>query len=357
MNNYKLLEMSSFTRNIKSECTLVKFHKNLLIAGSHNGLLICWDIHTGIEKWSSKYDGPCSGAIIEDGEIYLVEEGKIHCIDLQSGESKWSNEVEGLSEFVKIYNGHIWVGASVYDLHISNYSESGIWMFNKNGVCIKKYESESKPWSFDVLDNGLYLGLSRPLCGYARLIEGEEIEYYKLDNKSPITTGISDENTVFLGHSDGNVSIIGNGIKEWKNKGASPIKDLQYNKGISMGSETGKIYSENDWEIDLKIELDIISSAPSNNNIDYLWASAWNGKTNIFSIDNNSGNIEFKIEHPSRVRKIICFDQFIALGDSNGKIFLIENDVLQRRLKSKPEDIRIDEKRTLLRERLSALRE
>lgn len=356
MNNYKLLEMSSFTRNIKSECTLVEFHKNLLIAGSHNGLLICWDIRTGIERWSSKYDGPCSGAIIENGEIYLVEEGKIHCIDLESGESKWSNVVEGLSEFVKIYNEHILVGASVYDLHISNYSESGIWMFDKNGSLIKKYELGSKPWSFDVTNNGLYLGLSRPLCGYARLIEGKEIEYYKLENKSPITTGISDEDTIFLGHGDGNVSIIGNDIKEWKNKDASPVKNLQYIKGILIGLETGKIYSENDWEIDLKMELDIISTAPSNDSIDYLWASTWNGKTNIFSIDNNSGNIEFKIEHPSRVRKIICFDQFVALGDSKGEIFLIENDVLQRRLKSKPEDIKIDEKRALLRERLRRLR-
>ena len=39
----------------------------------------------------------------------------------------------------------------------------------------------------------------------------------------------------------------------------------------------------------------------------------------------------------------------MALGDSEGKIFLIENNVLQRRLKSNPEEIKIDEKGTAKR--------
>ena len=51
-----------------------------------------------------------------------------------------------------------------------------------------------------------------------------------------------------------------------------------------------------------------------------------------------------------------CSNDFLALGDSEGKIFLIENNVLQRRLKSNPEEIKIDEKRALLRERLRRLR-
>lgn len=356
MNNYKLSEISSFVRDIDTECTILKLHKNFLIAGSHHGILKCWDIISGIEKWSNQFEGPCSEMIIEQQLIYLAEEGNVHCIDLDSGKSIWSKKIDGFSEFIKIYDDHIWVGSSVYDLQISNYSESAIWKFNKKGELIKTIILKSKPWFFDVINSGLFIGLSRPLCGYGKINEMGLVEYYDLVNKNPITTGISYEDNIFLGHSDGNVSNIGNKIEEYKNNKNIPVKDLEFHKGIIIGLETGEIYSENDWKVDLKKELDVLSRGPSNDGIDYLWASTWDNRSKIFSIDINSGNFEFCVEHSSRIRRINYFNDFLALGDSEGKIFLIENNVLQRRLKSNPEEIKIDEKRALLRERLRRLR-
>lgn len=356
MNNYKLSEISSFIRDIGTECTILKLHKNFLIAGSHDGILNCWDVISGMEKWSNYFEGPCSEIIIEQELIYLAEEGNVHCIDLDNGKSIWNNKIDGFSEFIKTYNGHVWVGSSVYDLQISNYSESAIWKFNKKGELVENVMLKSKPWFFDVTDLGLFIGLSRPLCGYGKIDEMGVIEYYDLINKTPITTGVSNEHNIFLGHSNGNVSSIGNKIKEYKNSKNIPVKDLEFHKGIIIGLESGEIYSENNWEVDLKRELDVISRAPSNDGIDYLWASTWEDKSKIFSIDNNSGDIEFCVEHSSRIRRINCCNDFLALGDSEGKIFLIENNVLQRRLKSSPEEIKIDEKRALLRERLRQLR-
>ena len=255
MNDYKLLEISSFIRNIKTECTVLEFHEDFLIAGSHGGLLSCWDTITGLEKWSNDFEGPCSEIIIEQGLIYLAEEGNIHCINLESGESLWSNQIDGLSEFIKIYDESIWVGSAVYDLQISNYSESGIWEFNKNGTFIKKIELNSKPWFFDVTDFGIFIGLSRPLCGYGKINTEREIEYYNLVNKNPVTTGICHENIIFLGHSDGNVSIIGDKIEERKNTKNMPVKCFEYHKGVVIGLESGNIYSENGWEIDDSVIL------------------------------------------------------------------------------------------------------
>ena len=356
MNNYKLSEISSFVRDIDTECTILKLHKNFLIAGSHDGILNCWDIISGIEKWNNHFEGPCSEIIIEQELIYLAEEGNVHCIDLDNGKSIWSKKIDGFSEFIRIYDDHIWVGSSVYDLQISNYSESAIWKFNKKGELIKNVILKSKPWFFDVTGLGLFIGLSRPLCGYGKINEMGIVEYYDLINKNPITTGISHEDNIFLGHSNGNVSSIGKKIEEYKNNKNIPVKDLEFHKGIIIGLESGEIYSENDWEVDLKRELDVLSRAPSNDGIDYLWASTWGNKSKIFSINNNSGSIEFCVEHSSRIRRINYSNDFLALGDSEGKIFLIENNVLQRRLKSNPEEIKIDEKRALLRERLRRLR-
>ncbi len=356
MNNYKLSEISSFVRDIDTECTILKLHENFLIAGSHDGMLNCWDIISGMEKWSNYFEGPCSEIIIEQELIYLAEEGNVHCINLDNGNSIWTKKIDGFSEFIKTYDDHIWVGSSVYDLQISNYSESAIWKFNKKGELIKTVILKSKPWFFDVTDLGLFIGLSRPLCGYGKINKMGEIEYYDLINKNPITTGLSYENDIFLGHSNGNVTIVGNKIEEFKNKKNIPVKDLEFHKGIIIGLESGEIHSENNWEVDLKNELDVLSRAPTNNGIDYLWASTWDNESKIFSIDINSGSIEFCVEHSSRIRRINCSNDFLALGDSEGKIFLIENNVLQRRLKSNPEEIKIDEKRALLRERLRRLR-
>jgi hypothetical protein len=54
---------------------------------------------------------------------------------------------------------------------------------------------------------------------------------------------------------------------------------------------------------------------------------------------------------------MVSFDNFIALGDSEGKIFLIENVVFNRRIKSKSEVTKNDQKRVLLKDRLRRLRE
>jgi hypothetical protein len=356
MKNYKLSEISSFVRDIGTECTILKLHRNYLIAGSHNGELKCWDINSGLEKWSNHYEGPCSEMIIQQGLIYLAEEGNVHCIDLEYGKSKWNKKIEGLSEFIKSFDGFIWVGSSVYDLQISNYSESSIWKFDKEGELIKNITLKSKPWFFDVTNLGLFIGLSRPVCGYGKINKMGIVEYFDLVNKNPVTTGICHKEKIFLGHSDGNVTSVSNKNEEYKNSENSPVKEITFHKGIIIGLESGKVYSENGWEIDLKKELDVLSCAPSNDGIDYLWASTWENKSKILSIDNNMGRIEFCIEHSSRVRKIICFNDLLALGDSEGKIFFIENDVLQRRLKSNPEEIKIDEKKALLRERLRQLR-
>ena len=50
MNNYKLSEISSFVRDIGTECTILEIHRNFLIGGSHDGVLKCWDIISGFEK-------------------------------------------------------------------------------------------------------------------------------------------------------------------------------------------------------------------------------------------------------------------------------------------------------------------
>ena len=96
MNNYKLSEISSFVRDIDTECTILKLHENFLIAGSHDGMLNCWDIISGMEKWSNYFEGPCSEIIIEQELIYLAEEGNVHCINLDNGNSIWTKKIDGL---------------------------------------------------------------------------------------------------------------------------------------------------------------------------------------------------------------------------------------------------------------------
>ena len=357
MEEYQLIEVSSFIRDIRSMCTVIKISDDYLVSGSQKGILACWTISSGTENWRIEFEGPCSEVCIEGNNLYLTEEGNIHLIDLNLGKIKWSKELEGLSDFIQVSGENIWVTSSIYDLHISNYSESTVWLFDKNGLKLEEWLVEGKPWFFGVTKYGVYLGLSRPKCGYAKISIGKEVEYITLKNKNPITTGFLQEDIIFLGHSDGKISELNNNSVREIEVGDRAVNTLEYDEKIIVGLESGEIYSENGWKNKIRNSIDKIMKGPPIDDLKTIWLSSWENSTTIYALDIMLGEVKYEINHVSRIREMVSFDNFIALGDSEGKIFLIENVVFNRRIKSKSEVTKNDQKRVLLKDRLRRLRE
>lgn len=355
---FRLEDVSSFIRNIDSECTLACIHEDNVIVGSKEGELVCWSISSGIEKWNISFEGPCSELKIYKNNIYLTEEGNIHSINLIDGEISWSLVLEGLTDFIQIYKDQIWISSSIYDLHISNYSDSIIWRIDETGNILEKWPIEGKPWFLGSTEYGICVGLSRPKCGYAKICIGKSVDYVSLKNIYPITAGLQEEGYTYLGHSDGKVSVINRGIEKEIDVGETAVSSL----GIVMGKlfiamESGDLMdSKGEYKYNLDGVIDGIVSGPGANECKFLWVICWSKICKISAINTSRRTIDININHDFRIRKMDSDGEILVLGDSNGKIFLIEENVLMRRLKFNDITVEKDERRTLLKEKLRRMR-
>ena len=84
MQKHRLEELSSFVRDLGSECTTLIIHNNALIAGSKDGKIAAWDIDDGREKWTLQVDGPISDIAIND-RIYATASAELHAIEIEQG--------------------------------------------------------------------------------------------------------------------------------------------------------------------------------------------------------------------------------------------------------------------------------
>ena len=83
----------------------------------------------------------------------------------------------------------------------------------------------------------------------------------------------------------------------------------------------------------------------------------WNdGDSSIVVLDSMDGSTILELEHAHRIRHIDSAGSNIALGDSGGRIHLVEGRFLSRRLED-DEESGDDERRSRLMERLRKLRE
>ena len=119
-----LESVSSFERGLGSACTALRFGEGNLLAGSQEGALVCWSVDSGDELWRVEVDGPISDLALEGDRVYVAASSDLHVIDVGSGEVVWSHALEGASDYVRVYEGVIWASSSVYEIEISDYTES-----------------------------------------------------------------------------------------------------------------------------------------------------------------------------------------------------------------------------------------
>jgi hypothetical protein len=179
-----------------------------------------------------------------------------------------------------------------------------------------------------------------------------------LKNENPITAGFKKDQIIYLGHSNGLITVLNKDEIQEVKIGDYPVKAIEVMKDMVIGLESGMIYSkENNWEYNVNGIIDKIVNGPLIESIDCLWVSTWTTNSIISIIDVDSGALKYHIKHNSRIRKMKSNGEILVLGDSEGKIFLIEEKVLNRRLKSSNKFVVNDEKRSLLKERIRKLRD
>ncbi len=361
MTSRGLHHFASFVRELNGACTLLRIFGDNLVAGTHLGDLACWSISSGSERWKIFMDGPCSDCDLEGDLLCVSGSDNLHAVDMRTGEFLWSNELEGSSDFVRVSGGGVWVTSSVYAIEIQDYSQAAIWLFDIKGRLQDKWEVDGRAWFLTAKSELAIIGLSRPRCGYANVSLGHNPSYIPLDNNSPITTGaVSEDGALYLGHSDGGVSeIIGEEVAS-HNAGSSPVTALAIGEDWVAGLESGQVISGpslDGWSVDVGRLVDVVSLGPSLSGGRCVWSSSWSEGAKLTLLDEDSGTTQFEVNHDSRIEKIYSAEGTIALGDSEGNVFLIEEAVFRRRFEQVGEDIEGDQKRSLLRRRIRSLRQ
>ena len=351
MQNRSLEEIASFVRDLGSECTCLVLHNNMLISGSKDGKIVSWDVENGYEKWQCKVDGPISDIGISD-RVYFTASAELHAMKIETGELEWTVDIGGSSDLIKIDNDSIWVTSSLYEIEVQDYTETTLLKFDKNSKLIKKILFEEKPWFMGISSNDLVLGIGRPRCGYLFVDSDYVLSHRRNERDSPVTMGIETELSLLLGHSNGMITEIKDGKIDTIQFEEFPISSILKNEHyLCIGNDNGTIISSKDWERNFTKKIDCLIRINGS-----IWLTNTDSKNNIYILDEDSGDTKYKINHDSRIRLIKYINGKVALSDQKGKVMLLEEDVVFRRLNEVSEIVQDQEKRDLLKQRLRALR-
>ena len=360
MTGHTLGSLASLVRELGSACTVLRIAGDDLLAGSQEGVLACWSIDSGAERWRIEDEGPVSDLVIDGGRVYASASVSLRAIDIGTGGVLWDRELEGASDYVQAWEGNIWAASSVYEIEISDYIEATVWRFDESGELQERWTEPERPWHFGLNDDGgVLLGLGRPRCGFMRIRSGETASHHPIEGDSPVTVGACGADGRFLfGHSDGRVSTILGSEAETFGEDASPVRAITgHSDSWIAGQESGLIVSSRGWTALVPGSVDSLSMGPSVSQGEAVWASSWEEDgARISVLDPNGGGSLLDLEHKHQIRHIRAGIGNMAIGDSTGRIHLIEGGVLARRVEESFDTASDDESRSRLMERLRQLR-
>ncbi|DAC42278.1 MAG TPA: hypothetical protein HA315_05695 [Candidatus Thalassarchaeaceae archaeon] len=315
MRTRNLGDASSFIRDLGSCCSAILFGADIVIAGSKEGVIRSWSIETGQLVFDLEIEGPISDLAISQDILYVSCSSNLVAISMNSGKILWNSSLEGSSDSVVTWNGFIWALSSVYEIDISDYTESTLWKFNDHGSLVERWSFAEKGWHMGV-DDGIVIGMGRPSCGFVRVNESG-VEHMPLVTSSPVTIGCDSSNMAIFGLSDG--SICNSKGELYGRVGEMITSLISLEDGWACGDQQGLIL-RNGTEIDLNREILSLGVGPNGND---LWASVWEDKSSFLSISPDGSHSEI-FKHHERI--VVCGygGGGIAFGDVAGKVFLVE---------------------------------
>tara|TARA_B100000749_G_scaffold212949_1_gene167788 strand:+ start:96 stop:560 length:465 start_codon:yes stop_codon:yes gene_type:complete len=152
--------------------------------------------------------------------------------------------------------------------------------------------------------------------------------------------------------------VVTDSVDEPSEERSSPVRAIcSSEQDWFSGHESGEIVSSRGWVDTAPGAVESLAMGPSGSNSRGIWVSRWNGEASgVTVLETAEGSILLELRHYHRIRHLQSTDGNIALGDSSGRILLIEEAFLSRRLKGIVEGTDDNERRSQLMERLRRLR-
>ncbi len=376
-------------RQLPSPATAVIIFDDSLIAGDRDGNLVCWQ-QDGDECWRCELSNRVGAMAVSNGRVFVTAGRDVVAIDLASGEVVWTAELDGSSDMVGCNSdsGIVVATSSVYDIEVNDFLESAIWRFTVDGELVRSDILDERPWSLEVRTDGrAMLGIGRPRCGMLRADE-EGLHWSALPSEAPITCGLTDRERTVLGHADGVLTVIEDGIvldESPFNTQPGSIEALaclsngllvalRRDKGVAgsgFGGGNGitrALTSEGNllWEHELPegVVVENVCEGPKFGDISTSWTSIWDGSDGrILIFDSVDGSAIGELLEGSRVNAMASCSpnsEKIALALEDGAVLLFEGEMLTRRLQhpgTESGESEGDEDKSALAQRLRALRD
>ena len=378
---HDLRDLAWFERNLDAGISALHLDDERLIAGDWDGGLHCWDLEGEIQ-WTIKASNRVSGFAVGGGWLYAVCGRDVVSIELSSGQICWEHELEGSSDLVACTpeGDTILATSSVFDLEMNDFIESTIWRFNSEGELLHQDSIDERPWAISMRKDGVaFLPLSRPRCGMIRATP-DELHHTPLPTSSPATCGTIAQSHTVVGHVDGTLTCIDDGMvmdDDTYTNQPGPIESIAATEpgflvstvieqgavGAGFGGAEGlaRSYDEKGkllWQIETELGRNIehVMYGPVVNEQASAWFTSWDKRKSIVEVrEAIQGAPLLRSESDSRVTSIEGNREYLALGLENGTLYLIESDLLSRRLSS-IEDKKDESHRSDLAEKLRRLR-
>ena len=400
MTGLSIESISSYVRDLSSSCSALLLVEDLLFAGSHDGLLVSWDASSGVERWRVSIDGPISDFSLDLDTLFVTSSDSLYSIDVSDGSILWNRDLEGASDYVVASDGIVWATSSVYELEVADFIENIVWRFDADGKELERWDISEKPWHIGLDKEGsLLLGIGLPRCGVAKISSGEKRLQFILKplstyengqdiRRSPVTCGDCSADFFYAPSPYSKSPEEENWV--WENdpeltkrlsfgvtgSDVTAVKSTGF--GFVYGTSTGFYYysgcegtgaTTKDGVVISPMRTDLVQINGSIDAVagleDSIWLSYYDSRRSQYTLYREitrddtyreNGKHHF-IPHDSRVRLMDSSDDILVMGDEQGRVFVIESEVAQRRMDfprfSEP---RNDPKESELRARLRVLR-
>ena len=376
-----LRDLAWFERNLDAGISALHLDDERLIAGDWDGGLHCWDLE-GETQWTVKASNRVSGFAVGGRWLYAVCGRDVVSIELSSGEICWEHELEGSSDLVACTpeGETILATSSVFDLAMNDFIESTIWRFKSDGKLIHQDSIDERPWAISMRKDGVaFLPVSRPRCGMIRATP-EELHHTPLPTSSPATCGTIAQTHTVVGHVDGTLTCIDDGMvmdDDTYTNQPGTIESISATEpgflvsivieqgavGAGFGGAEGlaRSYDEKGkmlWLIETELGRNIehVMYGPVVNDQASAWFTSWDKRKSVVEVrEAIQGTPLLRSESDSRVTSIVGNREYLALGLEDGTLYLIESDLLSRRLSS-IDEIKDESHRSDLAEKLRRLR-
>ncbi len=374
-------DLAWFERTLDASVSILYLDDERLIAGDWDGGIHCWDLE-GEPLWRVQANNRVANFAKGANLLFAVCGRDLVCVDIESGELQWDYELEGSSDLVTCTpDGEtILATSSVFDLEMNDFIESTLWRFNAAGELLRSDSIDERPWAMEMRNDGVaFLPLSRPRCGMIRAGE-DGLHHTPLPTDSPATCGFTGQQHMIVGHADGTLTGIDDGMvmdDDLYTNQPGPIESISATEpgflvaaaiesgtvGAGFGGAEGlaRAYDENGkllWQVETPLGRNIehVMFGPPLEESTSAWITSWDDReSNLDVYSVSGGDLILKILRNSRINTIVGNSEYIGVGYDDGSLYLLQGNLLERRLVSETTSEE-DEHRSTLAEKLRDLR-